>query len=214
MADKITKSKEWMGAFEAFGKAFDAIVKNPRPALFFVGVYTATTVISLILQGKTVYSDPDYVGFADLLILVFIVPLVTYALALADGKSLTVKEFMQINFKHLVVLIVASILAALIILGSLILLIIPAIWTIAWFSMTSFAVIDKDMGPVDALKESKRLVRNHKGKAWAIIGVTILVSIGAGFVALIPYVGVAATMFVSVLSMAASAHLYRWLQTQ
>lgn len=214
MEEKATNSKPWEGAFNAFEQAYKSILGNPKPALFFVAVYATINIVSMILQGKTTYSQDGYETYADIIMLVFIVPLTAYALALASGKSLSVSEFMDIRFKKLVSVIFASILVVLAVLGSLLLFIIPAIWTIAWFAFAALAVVDKDLMPLESLRESKRLAQNHKGKVWGLIGVSILVSIAASVVAIIPYIGVAALGFASVITTVASGRLYTWLKTQ
>lgn len=214
MTDKVAKSKEWMGAFEAFSRSFDNVIKNPKPALFFVGVYALFNIVSMLIQGVSTYSNNDYVPYADALMLVFVLPLTMYGLALADGKKLTVSEFMEINLKKLLFIILASLLLVLIVAGSLLLLILPAVWTIAWFAVATYIVVDKDMSPIDALKESKRISQRHKGKVWGIIGVSLLVSLAGAVLATIPYVGVIAVGFASLLSTVAAASLYRWLQIQ
>lgn len=214
MEEQKPNAKPWEGAFNAFEQAYKSIMGNPKPALFFVAVYATINIISMLLQGKTTYSQEGYVAYADILMLVFVVPLTSYALALAAGRSLSVSEFMDISFKKLVSVIFASILFVLVVLGSLVLFIIPAIWTIAWFAFVALAVVDKDLGPMESLRESKRLAQNHKGKVWGMIGVSILVSIAASVVGVIPYIGVVALGFASVITTTASGRLYTWLKTQ
>lgn len=212
MATENTKSKEWEGAFAAFQTAYDLIVKNPQPALLFVGVYTVVNVISLLAQGETNTNAKGYVSFADLVSLVFILPLTIYALNITNNKTVTLKNFWLFDLGRFVVLLGTMILAGLIFLGSALLLLIPLIWTLAWFALCIYAVVDKKMGPVDALKESKRISENHKGKVWRLIGVAILLAIATGILGVIPYVGIAAAAFASVISTVAFALLYRWLQ--
>lgn len=209
-----SKSTTWKGPVEAFRATYQQIQKNPQPALVFVGLYTAASIISLIIQGKSSYSEKDYISYADILMLYFIYPVTVYSLALADKKFMSVNDFLQINLKKWVFLIGTSLLSALIFIGSALLLVIPLIWTLAWFAMALYVVVDKDMTPIEALKESKRLSENQKKKVWQLIGVSILVSIAAAIVAVVPYIGIAAVSFASLLTTATAARLYRWLQTQ
>lgn len=211
---EAAKSKTWQGAFSAFDASFKQIKANPNPALLFVGVYTVVSIISLIIQGKSSYSEKDYVAYADILVLFFVLPLTVYALALADKKKLSVSEFMQLDIKKLILIIATSLFTTLVIILSFLALIVPIIWVAAWFALVVFPVAEKGMTPIQAMKESKRLTQAHKGKVWGVIGVMFLVSIALGIIGTLPYIGVAAVAFSSVWTTAAMANLYRWLQTQ
>jgi hypothetical protein len=206
--------KAWQGAFNAYGTAFEGIKQNPKPVLLFVGLYTLLTILGMPTQDGKQYLDPGYNNLADILFLIFLVAFPTYGLAVADKKQLSLREIVRPSFAKFMSVLVASILSGLIVGVSLLLLIIPAIWTIAWLSLYSFAAVDKNMGPVAALKESKRLASEHKAKVWGIIGVGVLMSIGAGIISVIPFVGAAAIAAVSVWVYVAAAILYRWLQKQ
>lgn len=209
MAKKVAA---WPGAFKAYEIAWRQIMKNPEPMWFFVAIYTVVTATSMLIQGVSSTTDKGYVPYADAITIIFIVPLINYALSLIAGKKLTVSEFMQFSLKKLLLLVVLSVLLGLIIFGSLLLLIIPAIWTIAWFAQSSYALVDKDLGPIESLKESKRISQNHKSKVWGLIGISLLISIAGAMFSVIPYLGNAAIAFVSVLTTVAAAHLYKWLE--
>ena len=211
---KAAKSKEWAGSITTFGNALEQIRRNPNPVLLYVGVYTVASIISLVIQGKSTYNEKGYVPYADMLLLLFMLPITMYSLAVADKKMLTISEFMQINFKKLVMMIATSILATLAIAVSIVAFIFPVVWVAAWFAFGIFLVAEKDLSPVQALKESKRLASEHKAKIWRLIGITLLVSIAMTVLSVVPYVGVAAIAFSSIWNTAASAHLYRWLQKQ
>lgn len=213
MATKA-KSTVWPGAFATFDRAFKQISANFRPIALFIVAYTVLSIISLVIQDKSSYNEKGYVPYADILLVFFLLPLTTYALALSAKKKLSVSEFMQINYRKLLILIVASFLATLLIALSVIALIIPVIWVGAWFALTAYPVVDKGMSPIQALKESKRLTENHRGIVWRMIGVMILVSVLMAIIGGIPYIGAAAIAFSSVWTTVALAHLYRWLQTQ
>lgn len=221
MAEK-KHPNHWGGAFAAFGKVFEQIKANPAPALLFVGVY----LIASVLEPSSATGDApmeigDILLFSGLQILVslaFLLALPTYALALADRKKIGLGDFMRFNARKYFSVFGVSILYMLIVTGSLLLLIVPAVWTIAWFAACALVVVDQGKSPIKALKESKRLLLNQKGKVWAIIGVTILFSIGASLLAYFPLSGKwiesAGSSLVTLLSTAAMAILYRWVQSQ
>jgi uncharacterized membrane protein len=93
--------------------------------------------------------------------------------------------------------LVGSILYGLIIIGGLILLIVPGIiWGIK-YSMFGYLIIDKEIGPVEALKKSGEITKGFKWDLFLLgllfLGITILGALvcGVGLFAAIPTVLVA-----------------------
>lgn len=211
---KASRKKEWEGAFTAYKQTYRQITENPQPTVLFVAIYTALTVVSLVLQGKTSYLDTDYTPYADVIVALFALSITAYGLAIADKKSMDIRQFTNVSIVRLAILWVASLLAGLIMFGSALLLLVPLIWTVAWFALCAYPVADSGKGPIEALKESKRLSQDHKSKVWGVIGVSILISVVASILAFIPFVGIAAIAFTIPLTAGAFAHLYRWLQAQ
>ena len=99
----------------------------------------------------------------------------------------------------------ASILLGLTIAAGFILLIVPGIIFALMFMFTTFIVIERELGPIEAMKESNRITRGHK---WSLLGFSLqLVLINLlGLVALI--VGLLVSIPVSTL---AFVHAYRVL---
>ncbi len=214
MNKQVAASSEWPGAFETYAKVMKQMHQNWKPLAFFIGVYTTITAVSLALQGRTMYTDTSYVPYSDAVIILFVLPIISYALAVARRKTMTVDQFMSISPRTFFILITTSILASLIIIGSLLLLLIPAIWTIAWFTLSTYTMVDKNLGPIAALKRSKQISQHHKAKVWGVIGVGLGLSIVASIFAAIPYVGIIGIAYATVVLSAASAELYLWLDTQ
>ena len=208
----MAKLAEWPGASKIVQISYQQIMKNPAPMWFFVGVYTAITATSMLLQGSVSVFDKEYRSYADAIVLLFTLPLINYAFAVFSGKQMTINEFMQFSVKKLLLLIVTSLIIILITLGSILLLIVPAIWTIAWFVQAPYAMIDKNLNPIEALKESKRISKNHKGKVWGVIGISLVISLASSVVSVVPYVGTAAIAFATVVTTVTALNLYKWLQ--
>jgi len=51
------------------------------------------------------------------------------------------------------------------------LLIVPGILFALMFMFTTFIVIDREFGPIDSMKESRRLTYGHK---WKLLGLSLL----------------------------------------
>jgi uncharacterized membrane protein len=204
---KTLEASKWPGAFKAFENAGNAVLKNPQPAALFLVVYMVLAIISS--------NDTDPVMLTSVADLVFLLAITIYSLALADGKQLTIKSFLQLDVKKYIFLLLTGILGMLLIGVSLLLFIVPVVWTLAWVFSAGYAVADKGLNPVDAIKEGKRLAQNHKGKVWGIVGVTFLFGIAIGIINVIPYAAYLGTLALGVLTIVCSvagAMLYRWLQ--
>jgi uncharacterized membrane protein len=99
----------------------------------------------------------------------------------------------------------ASILTGIAIVLGFILLIVPGIIVLLMLMFVTFIVIDRELGPIEAMKESKRLAHGHK---WALLGFLLVL-------ALINLLGVLALgvgLLVSIpVSSLAFVHAYRVL---
>lgn len=152
-----------------------------------LGLQIALFVIFILLMGLVdlllPYSptEPSYVQLANTLADWFIgycfsLGIITLSLQYADGQPVTFTDFF--SKIHLVIkYFVASIVAGLATLIGLICLVIPGIIIATRFSLYGFLIVDKDMGPIEALKASWRLV---KGVTWRVLGfflATLLVTV-------------------------------------
>jgi uncharacterized membrane protein len=99
----------------------------------------------------------------------------------------------------------ASILVGLTIGIGFVLLIVPGIIAILFFMFTTFIVIDKELGPIEAMKESMRIGRGYRWTLLGFIAVVALILL-AGLIAL--FVGLLVAMPVTTL---AFVHAYRVL---
>jgi uncharacterized membrane protein len=99
----------------------------------------------------------------------------------------------------------ASILVTLAVVVGLALLVVPGIIAMLFFLFTTFIVIDRDLGPIEAMKESMRITSGHR---WTLLGLIVLLILIAclGVIALV--VGLLVAMPVITL---AFAHAYRVL---
>lgn len=99
----------------------------------------------------------------------------------------------------------ASILLGLAIAVGFLLLIVPGIIFTLMFMFTTFIVIDRELGPVEAMKESRRITHGYK---WRLLGFGLVLALVnlLGILALV--IGLLVSIPVSSL---AFAHAYRTL---
>ncbi len=99
----------------------------------------------------------------------------------------------------------AKLLSGVVVVLGLILLIVPGIMLALMFIFTPYIVIDKNLGPVEAMKESKRITDGHKWSLLWFCLVLVLLNI-LGAVCLL--VGLLVTIPISSLAV---VHAYRTL---
>lgn len=99
----------------------------------------------------------------------------------------------------------ATLLVVLVVALGMLLLIVPGIIFLLMFLFTTFIVIDRNLGPIEAMKESRRITSGHRWKLLGLILLATLINL-AGLLALV--VGLLVTIPVTVL---AFTYAYRFL---
>jgi uncharacterized membrane protein len=169
------------GLIDAFSSALDAAVGGSAEQPSLIGTVVNLGLGTLLGMGATAF----YLAAHDN----------------PDTVDLSALWHPQPFWKYLG----ASILYALVLVAGLILLIVPGIIFALMFMFTTFIVIDRELGPVEAMKESNRITHGHK---WSLLGFTLmLVLINLlGLIALV--VGLLVSIPVSSLAV---THAYRVL---
>jgi uncharacterized membrane protein len=170
---------------EAIKYGWQTVKKN---LLFFVVItviYIAAALIQPIfealMEGKQhaeVYKSIFSI-FSNIFLFAIELGLIFIFLSTIDGKSSKVSDvFKKFNFILILKYIASSIIFFLIFLVGLLLLVVPGIIFAIRFSLYPYILVDKNVGPIEALKESWRIT---KGNALRILvfniyalGITIL----------------------------------------
>jgi len=200
---------EWPGAFGIYKISKAAIMKNLKTILGLAVIEGLATILYAVIA----IGAKDNSGTRDLIQLIFIIinALISGALILAmirgvDDKTITVSEAYTNVFSKISDVIIVSILYSLISIVSLFLLIIPALFIIPRIYLSVYFVLDKDMGPIDAIKASWESTRGNVSKVYGILGVNILILLLS-----VTIIGIIATVYFGFMYYAASSVLYRYL---
>jgi uncharacterized membrane protein len=181
---------------------------------FFIGVLIVGFVVCAIPEALQKWAREEALplallfGLASFIFQVIIgMGYITISLKLADNAKPELGDLfsrVHLFFKYLG----GSILLGLIVLGGLILLIVPGIVWALKFQFFSYFVIDKELGPVEALRKSAAITEGAKWNlllfGLVLVGINIL-----GALALV--VGLFATIPTT---MVALAFVYRKLLAQ
>lgn len=167
---------KWPNAIIAFGiSAF--IVGFPG---FF---HTSGSLLTLIIGG------PFALGGAIL------------SLTIARGQAEKVEMIFE-GFQHFTTALVTYLLMVLYVVLWSLLLIVPGIIAALSYSMTFYILADnRDLKPQEALKQSRQLMDGHKMKLFKLclwfllLSVLCILTLGIGFLFLIPFVNVTMATF-------------------
>lgn len=99
----------------------------------------------------------------------------------------------------------AKLLTGVVVVLGFLLLVIPGVILALMFLFSEYLVVDRKLGPLEAMAESKRITSGHKWKLLGLAGLLVLMNL-AGLLCLI--VGLLVTIPVSALAM---VHAYRLL---
>lgn len=119
------------------------------------------------------------------------ISVIAIALEIHAGRTVSIKHFYS-KYHTILEYLVATILYCLMVIGGFILLIIPGIYFAIKYQFYKFLVIDKEMKPIEALKESAKMTEGHMwqlfGLFWIIIGINILglLALGVGLFLTVP----------------------------
>jgi uncharacterized membrane protein len=129
---------------------------------------------------------------------------IAIALAVIDGREINLDTLMP-SGATFVSYIIASFLFSLMLGIGLLLLVIPGIIIALAFGLYGWALVDKGLDPIEALRHSARITRGHRWQLLGFVLVAILLNI-VGVLLLV--IGVLVT---SAVTLIAAGHIYRQL---
>jgi putative flippase GtrA len=202
-------------AFDLFTPSVEIIKKYLVAFLILLGV---PIILSVISNGPntfksiamTTQTHTGLVGLAPLsglIGLIFAPAVIVLQLKAARNQTITWQEALKEGLHQFWRFLGLAILSAIILSVALLLLIVPFFIVLPRIILAPYYLIDKKLGPVEALKASAADYKAHQG-TWGIIGVSFLI----GLVTIIPLVGRIASTVLSFLYAPASA--IRYLQIQ
>jgi len=182
---------------------------------FFVGIALVIFVVSAIGNmfspghGKDMYGVVALAGFLISTAISILVDMGGINVTLKAHENVDTVEFKdlwhpQTFWKYLG----AGILTGLCVLAGLILLIIPGIIVGLMLMFVKYLVIERNLSPVAALKESNRITKGHK---WPLLGLLAMVILLNLIGALLIGVGLLVSVPVTMLAL---VHAYRTLERQ
>ena len=141
------------------------------------------------------------------IISVFLSSTIIYAsIRSVEGEQISVSEALSSVANKALNIVITGILVGILSLVSFVLFIIPAFFVIPRISMSLYFVVDKNMSPIDAIKASWEITREHVGKVYGILGVNLLI-----LLPIVTLIGALATAYFGFMYFAATSILYIYL---
>lgn len=194
---------------ESIKFGWETLKKRP---LMIIGAFVLALLISGIVstllepeEGAPLTAVTITMGLVSAIIgLLVEIGLITFSLRAHDNvASVTLKDLW--NPKPFLWYVLGQLLVAVVVLVGLVLLIVPGIIAAMGLMFSSYLIIDKERGPIEAFKESWHLTKGHKWQLFLLVLAIIALNI-IGFLALL--IGLVVTIPVSMLAV---THAYRKL---
>lgn len=193
----FTKDKTLTPSWNLIQPSLKLLQDNIWQSLYLFLLPTLLLTVSFVLIGTNPAQPvPDSQRIAGLLLMLAsgLWTLLAYPgflymqLRAVEGEDITATEAFKKGLPHLMSFIGVTIAASLLILSGLI-FIIPGLLLIRGFYLAPFYVVDKNLGPVEALKQSYSDSQPITAWIWGVIGLEVLFGILSGVFSYIPVIG-------------------------
>lgn len=169
------------------------------PIMFLGGLFSKESPIQRIGPATTIFIPTIALVAAIFLWGLLMQAVIVVAITkVVSGNLVGIKETLKIAWGKLGRYFLTNLLTGLIVLVGFIFLIIPGIVFMVWYAFAQYIVINQDIRPIDALKQSKLLV---SGYFWPVLGrlfglMLFFITLQM-LVSLIPFVGALAVTLLS-----------------
>lgn len=194
-------NKKEFSAIGSLSVGWETFLKRPG----FLMAVTATVGIIMLLLRLIAHGS-------TLLMCVFGIIGVFVGMGLVHFALKAQKDLQDVDFSDLWyprpfwAYLAAALLVGLMVVVGFILLIIPGLIALSMFAFTKYIVVDKKMGPIEAMKESLRITKGNRLEILFFLLLAVIINV----IGMLPLMlGLLVTIPVTVL---AFAHAYRMLE--
>lgn len=167
----------WPGAFGIYKDSAAAVKLNIGPILLIIGLNILLSLALGSITGKRDSNMNPLQLVSDLVSVWFAAAMTITILASVRGKKVllgeSLKKAWDVYFNYLIL----SVLTILALGVSLLLLVVPFFFVLPRLVLAPYYLVDKNLGPIEALKASWNNSQGHSAKAWGIIGASILMAL-------------------------------------
>ena len=188
----------WPGAFGVFKQSKAVVLFNAMPIIVLLIVSTLLNVLT---------PDNALASLVAFVITCIVSVALTWTILEAQkGTKIGLGAAIEKGFSLLAVKYFAlSIVMGFMLVGSLLLFIIPFFFVLPRILFAPYVLVETDGEIIDSIKKSWALTKGNAGKAWGVIGVTLLFAL-----LIVVLVGI----YLSIMYVAATVLLYAFMKTQ
>ena len=185
-------------AFNLFGPSIKALQTNLAtfvwlvltPFLFVIGLVIAITLTT----PDPAQSSPDPVAaFITFLVMIAVgvgsvvlsVALLVAVLKGAQGHRVSYTDALRLGLRFSLRYVGLMILFFLALFVGFMLFIVPFFFVMQRFFLAPYYMIDRNLGPIQAMKQSARDAKRFSSGVWGLVGVSLLVEVAA----MVPIIG-------------------------
>jgi hypothetical protein len=200
--------KVWPGAFGAY-KHSKAVIQVNLWEL--VGLLLLSTLIAVLFSGmgRSHSRGGAVMVISDLVTFYVSVAVIVTVLHGLRGKVISVAESLKAAAKYYLKALVLAITTLVIYVVSLTLLVVPFFFVFPRLVLAQYFLIDKNLGPIEAIRSSWNATKDHVGKVYGIIGASI-----AMILLMFTIIGIPFAIYFLFMYNAAYAVLYGYLTTK
>lgn len=203
---------EWPGAFGAFKPSREAIRRSLSTVVWLIVLDIIIAIVFSILF-ESVFNKVLGVWLNDIVNIVvsalFVSAQVFVYMSSLRGKRVELKESFTAAKPFWGRMILLQLLVLVTVIGGCILLIVPGIIFALRLSLSTYYLVDQNMGVMDAYKASWHATKGNLGKIWGLIGVGILMLLPS-----ITIIGIVATVYLTIMYSATFGMLYLYVSSK
>ena len=178
---------------------------------FLIGMTALMLVFSWIVAAFAgFFGERDFGGFIGAVLNIALSTLLSMGFTALMIRSYDSLESAEVNDlwhpRPFLKFLAGELLVGLIVIAGLFLLVVPGIIFMLMFLFVPYLIIDKEIGPIEAMKESARITRGYK---WELFLLVLLVFVLNVFGTLALLVGLLVSIPVTTLAL---VHTYRTLE--
>jgi uncharacterized membrane protein len=214
-------AKGFIDAFSLTGKSIGILKLTWRTLLTLAVVPVAFFIVALVFSAFNTGSEGDGSNAAASIVVFItgVIAMVSVALIVpafdltllkgAKGEQPTFKDVFRPGLSFFWRYIGMSILVGLLTIIGFILLIVPGLFVMKWFLLSSYYLLDRNVGVIDAMKMSMEASKRYNGPIWGVVGVQILINL----IGTIPILGWIPSFIWGILYLGAPAARYIEVKT-
>jgi hypothetical protein len=188
--------ESWPGGFGAYKYSRDVVRFNIST---IAALIIFSIVISILFDGRGSSERNGLSIISDLVNVWVNAAMVVTFLAGIKSTKIDVFEALKQGGSLFLKFLAVSILSGIIIILSILALIVPFFFVMPRILLAPYFLVDRNLGPIEALKASWHETKDHSGKIWGIIGagivMALLVIVLIGIYFLIMYSAVLAVLY-------------------